>query len=248
MELTSSALPPCSWTALLLFVTHFGCLLDDSRVSTIFSRLLKTGTTSLPQRTDFVLGCHKKKLAFASPGRMTFAHTMDSSWRRRHASSCSSSKRKMPFVRADSLSWATPLGHDHHDYHLTKGDCTPNASALPHLAPPLSKAAGDAVSSFSSAVDHQRKPWKGSFPLHRVGELSLERVGNSASGIATVGAYSGVFAPAMREVGDVGSTTTLSSSSSRGMGEDGGSKAFDWRDGLGQVARVLALSISSSQK
>ena len=81
-----------------------------------------------------------------------------------------------------------------------------------------------------------------------MGELSLERVGNSASGTATaVGAYSGVFAPAMREVGDVGSTT-FSSSPSHGMGEEGGGKAFDWRDGLGQVARVLALSISSSQK
>lgn len=189
---------------------------------------------------------HKKKyLPFALPGRMTFAHTMDSSWRRRHASSCSS-KRKVPFIRADSLSRATPLSHDdHHDYYSTKGGCTPFARAPPPLAAlPLPIAAGDAVSSYSSAINQQRNPWKGSFPLHHVSDLSLERVGSSGSGTAAAGAYDGVF-PAH---GDVGSITTLSSSSSRGMGEEGGGKTFDWREGLGQVARVLALSISSPQK
>lgn len=173
---------------------------------------------------------------------MTFAHTMDSSWRRRHASSCSSSKRKVPFIGEDSLSRATPLSH--HDYYSTKGGCTPFARAPPPLAASPRPIAGDAVSSYSSAIDQKRKPWKGSFPLHHVNDLSLERVGSSGSGTAAAGAYDGVF-PAH---GDVGSTTTLSSSSSREMGEEGGGKTFDWREGLGQVARVLALSISSPQK
>ena len=188
----------------------------------------------------------KQCLPFDLPGRMTFAHTMDSSWQRWHASSCSSSKRKVPFIRADYLSCATPLHQYRQDRYSTKGGCTSVAGASP-LVSPLSTAAGDAAICYSSGVDQQRKPWKRSFTLHRVGELSLERVGNSFSRAVAVGAYDdGVLPAAMREVSDAGAAT-MSSSSSRGMGEETRDKAFDWREGLGQVARVLAFSVSSQK-
>lgn len=169
-------------------------------------------------------------------------HTMDSSWRRRHASSCNNSKRKVPFIRADSVSWMTPLNHD----YSTKGDCTafPRTSPLP--------TAGDAVLAYSSEIVQQRQErWKGAFPLHRVGELSLQRVDQSdLRAVAVAGALDDVFPAAMREVGHVGSTTTMSaSSSSREVGEEGGGdKGLGWREGLGHVARVLAFSVSRSQK
>lgn len=169
-------------------------------------------------------------------------HTMDSSWRRRHTSSCNNSKRKVPLIRADPVSWMTPLNHD----YSIKGGCVAFPRAFP-LA-----TAGDAILAFSSEVDQQRQErWKETFPLHRVGELSHERVdGGGLETAAVVGALDGVFPAAMREVGDVGSTTISSSASSRGVGEEEGrgDKGLDWREGLGHAARVLALSVSRPQK